>query len=156
MEIKWLLTRFCYKNPSMFCSAIIREDSAFFRDTQLDNVQREKDIGIVNLKWDVSAKSLPPRLSILCINGRRIVRLNGYGRHQGSIAFPYWHTYELTETVIACTEPEQVQERVGSSAERRKWIPSPSLIEKLSAIDRHPQRKNWLLFLFLNGILLGI
>lgn len=67
-----------------------------------------------------------------------------------------WHTCELTETPIAFTEPEQVQARVGSSAERRKWVPSPSLTVMLSAIDRHSQRKNKLLFLFLNGVFPGI
>lgn len=123
----------------MFCSAIIREDPAFFRDTQLGNVQGEKDIEIVNLKWDISVKSLASRLRILCRNG---IHLMGTEDAKEALLSTYWHTCELTETPIAFTEPKQVQARVRSSAERRKWVPSPYLTVMLSAIDRHSQRKN--------------
>lgn len=71
----------------MSCSAILSKATTFYRDLQLDNVQREKDFGIVDPKWDITLKSLPSNLRILWGKGRNIVRANGYGRQQRNIPF---------------------------------------------------------------------
>lgn len=156
MEVTGLLTKFCYKNPSMFCSAIIREDSTFFRDTQLDNVQREKVIGIVNLRWDISVKSLASRLRILYRKGRRIITPNGYGRHQGSITF-HILTHMWTHRDPDCMHRAWTGSRqsgVQCWEEKMGTIPVPNW----DAICNWQvlTKEKLALVLFLNEVLLGI
>lgn len=53
------------------------------KDTQLNNVQRVRDLDTLSPKWEVSNKPLPLGLRELCRRGSKmIVRTSRDGRHQ--------------------------------------------------------------------------
>ena len=89
-------------------------------------------MGDFNSKWEMSIKSLPSELSELmelCGGGEKILRARGDGGLQGNRVFltqQGCHSYEPTETVLACTGPAQVQVRQSPSTEMGKWTQAPT------------------------------
>lgn len=83
---------------------------------------RVQDFGALSPKCDVCFKLLLSRLGNLCIRARASGQLQEnsiFKIHQD------WKTRELTETVITCTSPIQVQTRQSSSTEKGKWTQIP-------------------------------
>jgi len=93
------------------------------RDSQLDNV-REWEAAAFSHKWDIFTKPPSSRLrDLFGRGGKRIVRARCIDGSQETVSSKCYRNdrRELTETVAACTRPEQVQARHGPRAEVGKW-----------------------------------
>lgn len=84
----WLLTRYCYARRSVSHSGIIRDTSHTRWEStqrQLDNVQRVRDFGVLNAKWNDFIKLHHWRLrERYRKGGRNIIKARGNGWLHGT------------------------------------------------------------------------
>lgn len=60
----------------------------YYKDPQLDNKQKARDLGTSKLNWMCPSNASPQGLKTLYRRGdRKIVRTRAYGEHQGNKAF---------------------------------------------------------------------
>lgn len=129
MAIKWLPVTFCYIHSWVLCSEKLPPagDGSKYRDLQLENMQRVRDLRIPSPKWCVFIKFLPLELRELWRGWENIV--SSVETEDISEAVPsrynrasaHGNIQRLWQHATAWADPSQK----GSQHREVEWTPAP-------------------------------